>query len=121
MAAAWEFLMNFSHLLLRTPLSAGIDLCYSLKDRKSYLPKVYGNPWNHFRLSAGSSSCWFVVTFLCQAPRQRDNSQLTLLALFLQHHGVLPSLKHVPLTHSCPLKAFLGTSLMLMGTGVSRN
>ena len=99
MAAAWEFLMNFSHLLLRIPLSAGIDLWYSLKDRKSYLPKVYGNPWNHFRFSAGSSSCWSVVTFLCQAPRQNDNFELKFFALFLQHHGVSPSIKQLLLTH----------------------
>ena len=94
------------NVLVLQPLSIGTDLCYSLQDTKSYLLNFYGTPWNHFRLSAGSSSCWSVVTFLCQAPRQRDNSQLTLLALFLQHHGVLPSLKHVPLTHSFPLKAF---------------
>ena len=85
------------------------------------LPQVYGNPWNHFCFSAGSRSSWSVITLLCQAPRQRDNSELKLLALFLQDHGVWPSLKHVPLTHSIPLKAFLGTSLMLMGTVVWRN
>ncbi|KZR70852.1 hypothetical protein PMIT1318_01993 [Prochlorococcus marinus str. MIT 1318] len=81
------------NVLMLHPLSIGSDLCYSLQDRKSYSLKVYGNPWNHFRLFAGSSSCWPVVTFLCQAPRQRDNSELTLLALFLQHHGVAPSIE----------------------------
>ena len=87
------------NVLMLQALSIGTDLCYSLQDTKSYLLNVYGTPWNHFRLSAGSSSCWPVVTFLCQAPRQRDNSELTLLALFLQHHGVSPSIKQLLLTH----------------------
>ncbi len=69
MTAAYEFLMNFSDLLMRIPLSSGSDLCYILNDSNFYLPKIYGNPWNHFRFSAGRSSCWSVVTLLCQAPR----------------------------------------------------
>lgn len=69
MTAAYEFLMNFSDLLMRIPLSSGRDLCYILNDRKFYLPQIYGNPWNHFRFSAGRSSSWSVITLLCQAPR----------------------------------------------------